>query len=86
MQNYMSQCPDKDINLICKACQRLCHYDELKRDSLHKFIIVLADANEKVQYKRYILECVGAELLSLIRSFIIPLLIETIEQESNKLL
>ena len=85
MQNYMRQCPDKDIQLICEACQRLHLYDDLKRDSLYKFIIALADKNVKVPYKRYILESVGAELLSLIRYFIIPLLNETIEKDSNKL-
>ena len=85
MQNYMRQCPDKDIQLICEACQRLHLYDDLKRDSLYKFIIALADKNVKVQYKRYILDSVGAELISLIRYFIIPLLKETIEKDSNKL-
>ena len=84
MQNYMRQCPDKDIQLICEACQRLHLYDDLKRDSLYKFIIALADKNVKVPYKRYILQSVGAELLSLIKYFIIPLLNETIEQDSNK--
>ena len=85
MQNYMRQCPDKDIQLICEACQRLHLYDDLKRDSLYKFIIALADKNVKVPYKRYILVSVGAELLSLIRYLIIPLLNETIEKDSNKL-
>ena len=85
MQNYMRQCSDKDIHLICEACQRLHLYDDLKGDSLYKFIIALADKNVKVQYKRYILDSVGAELISLIRYFIIPLLKETIEKDSNKL-
>ena len=83
VQNYMRQCSDKDIQLICEACQRLHLYDDLKRDSLYKFIIALADKNVKVPYKRYILESVGAELLPLIRSFIIPLLVETIEKDSK---
>ena len=83
MQNFMSQCQDNDIQLICEACQRLCLYHDLKRDSLYKFIVALAHKNVKVQYKRYILESVGAELLPLIRSFIIPLLVETIEKDSK---
>ena len=85
VQNYMRQCSDKDIQLICEACQRLHLYDDLKRDSLYKFIIALADKNVKVQYKRYILDSVGAELISLIQYFILPLLKETIEKDSNKL-
>ena len=80
----MRECPDSLIHVICEACFNLCHHQILKdadfkdgqKDALNDYLKILKDRKVHVQYKREILQKVGAEVVSLIHSTILPLLKE----------
>ena len=80
----MRECPDTLIQVICEACYNLCHHQILKdadfedrqKDALNDYLKILKDRKVQVQYKREILQKVGAEVVSLIHSTILPLLKE----------
>ena len=65
---------DQYINIIIEACHNLTHYDVIRRKPYYKYITILANNNEDVQYKRRILQEKGPEILYLINSLILPLI------------
>ena len=82
LKNYIKDCPNTLIHVISEACFNLCHHDKFNNDKklhmkikpLHIYIEKLADENVHVQFKREILQKIGAEVVSLINSNILPLL------------
>ena len=84
IKEYMRECPDTLIHVICEACFNLYHHQILKdadfedkqKDALNDYLKILKDRKVQVQYKREILQKVGAEVVSLIHSTILPLLKE----------
>ena len=89
IKEYMRECPDTLIHVICEACFNLCHHQILKdadiedrqKDALNDYLKILKDSKVQVQYKREILQKVGAEIVSLIHSTILPLLKEVIKND-----
>ena len=85
----MRECPDSLIHVICEACFNLCHHQILKdadfedeqKDALNDYLKILKDRKVQVQYKREILQKVGAEVVSLIQSTILPLLKEVTKND-----
>ena len=85
----MRECPDTLIHVICEACFNLCHHQILQdadfeyrqKDALNDYLLILKDRKVQVQYKREILQKVGAEVVSLIHSTILPLLKEVIKND-----
>ena len=84
LKKYIATCEDQLIHVICEACFNLCHHEILKdvgfedsqKDALNDYLKILKDRKVQVQYKREILQKVGAEVVSLIHSNILPLLKE----------
>ena len=84
LKKYIATCEDQLIHVICEACFNLCHHEILKdvgfedsqKDALNDYLKILKDRKVQVQYKREILQKVGAEVVSLIHSTILPLLKE----------
>ena len=70
---------DQYINLIIEACRNLSYCDEIRRRPYYNYLLILANENENVQYKRRILQEKGPEIVCLINSFILPLLARSIE-------
>ena len=89
IKNYLRQCPDTLIHVICEACFNLCHHHALKEDErlcreidpLNIYIKKLINKKVDVQYKRDILQKIGAEIVSLIYSNVLPLLKEYTKNE-----
>ena len=85
----MRECPDSLIHVICEACFNLYHHQILKdadfkdgqKDALNDYLKILKDRKVHVQYKREILQKVGAEVVSLIHSTILPLLKEVTKND-----
>ena len=84
LKKYIATCEDQLIHVICEACFNLCHHEILKdvgfedsqKDALNDYLKILKDRKVQVQYRREILQKVGAEVVSLIHSTILPLLKE----------
>ena len=76
IKEYMAACPEKLIHVICEACFNLCHHHALKGEDepLDVYIKKLANKKVSVQYKREILQKIGAEIVYLIGSSVLPLL------------
>ena len=89
LKEYVRECPDTLIDVICEACFNLCHHEILKdvgfedsqKDALNDYLKILKDRKVQVQYKREILQKVGAEVVSLIHSTILPLLKEVTKND-----
>ena len=77
---HMSECSDKNINVICEACDNLLLNKEIRRKPWYEYITVLANENENIQYKRRILQEKGIELVYLINTLILPSLMKTIKR------
>ena len=84
IKQYMDECPDTLIHVICEACYNLCHHRALKdeditcreREPFNVYINKLASKKVPVQFKREILQKIGAEIVYLIDSSVLPLLKE----------
>ena len=84
IKQYMLECEDQLIHVICEACFNLCHHHAVKdeeitckeREPFDVYIKKLANEKVPVEYKREILQKIGAEIVYLIDSSIIPLLKE----------
>ena len=84
IKQYMAECPDTLIDVICEACFNLCHHHALKdeeitcreREPFNVYLKKLANKKVSVQYKREILQKIGAEIVYLIHSSVLPLLKE----------
>ena len=76
IKEYMGECPEKLIHVICEACFNLCHHHALKGEDepLDVYIKKLANKKVSVQYKREILQKIGSEIVNLIGSSVLPLL------------
>ena len=89
IKNYLRECPETLIHVICEACFNLCHHHALKEDEslcremdpLNVYIKKLINKKVDVQYKRDILQKIGAEIVSLIYSNVLPLLNEYTKKE-----
>ena len=82
IKEYMRECPDTLIDVICEACFNLCHHPKLKhREDLCKemkpigdLIKRLAKKNVPKSYKRNILQKIGLQVVILIEKSVLPLL------------
>ena len=76
IKEYMVECPEELIHVICEACFNLCHHHALKeeKEPLNVYLKKLANKKVSVQYKREILQKIGAEIVYLIGSSVLPLL------------
>ena len=88
IKKYMRICPDILIHVICEACFNLCHHWDLQdedicreREPLNVYIKKLANKKVPVEYKREILQKIGAEIVSIINSSVLLLLKENIKNE-----
>ena len=88
IKKYMRICPDILIHVICEACFNLCNHCDLQdedicreREPLNVYIKKLANKNVPVEYKREILQKIGAEIVSIINSSVLLLLKEYIKNE-----
>ena len=88
LKKYIATCEDQLIHVICEACFNLCHHEILKdvgfedsQKALNDYLKILKDRKVQVQYKREILQKVGAEVVSLIHSTILPLLEEVTKND-----
>ena len=83
-KEYMKECSDEHIHVICEALYNICNHSKLKydenicreRECLNKYIKNLAKKSVDVKYKREILQKIGYEVLSLIHFAVLPLLKE----------
>ena len=80
LKKYISTCEDELIHVICEACFNLCHHHALKDDTekepFNVYLKKLANKNVPVEYKREILQKIGAEIVSIINSSVLLLLKE----------
>ena len=84
IKQYMAECPDTLIDVICEACFNLCHHHALKdeeitcreREPFNVYLKKLANKKVPVEYKREILQKIGAEIVSIINSSVLLLLKE----------
>ena len=88
IKEYVRECPDTLIDVICEACFNLCHHCDLQdedicreREPLNVYIKKLANKKVPVEYKREILQKIGAEIVSIIDSSVLLLLKEYIKNE-----
>ena len=64
IKQYMAECPDTLIDVICEACFNLCYHHALKdeeitcreREPFNVYLKKLANKKVSVQYKREILQ------------------------------
>ena len=56
-------------------------FEDRQKDALNDYLKILKDRTVQVQYKREILQKVGAEVVSLIHSTILPLLKEVTKND-----
>ena len=83
LKKYIATCEDQLIHVICEACFNLCHHCDLQdedicreREPLNVYIKKLANKKVPVDYKREILQKIGAEIVSIINSSVLLLLKE----------
>ena len=80
LKKYIATCEDQLIHVICEACFNLCHHhalkDDTERDPLNVYLKKLANKKVPVEYKRKILQKIGAEIVSIINSSVLLLLKE----------
>ena len=83
LKKYIATCEDQLIHVICEACFNLCHHCDLQdedicreREPLNVYIKKLANKKVPVEYKREILQKIGAEIVSIINSSVLLLLKE----------
>ena len=88
LKKYIATCEDQLIHVICEACFNLCHHWDLQdedicreREPLNVYIKKLANKKVPVEYKREILQKIGAEIVSIIDSSVLLLLKENIKNE-----
>ena len=88
LKKYIATCEDQLIHVICEACFNLCHHCDLQdedicreREPLNVYIKKLANKKVPVDYKREILQKIGAEIVSIIDSSVLLLLKENIKNE-----
>ena len=64
LKNYIKNCPDTLIHVLCEACFNLCNHDKLNNDEklckkilpLNIYMKKLKDERVDIEYKREILQ------------------------------
>ena len=82
IKQYMVECPEELIHVICEACYNLCHHPKLKHKEdlceemkpFGDYIMKLSKRNVPVSYKRNVLHKIGLHIVLLIEKSILPLL------------
>ena len=69
------------INLCHHQILKDADFEDRQKDALNDYLKILKDRKVQVQYKREILQKVGAEVVSLIHSTILPLLKEVTKND-----
>ena len=87
-QEYLNECSNTMIHVICEACFNLLKHEKLKNKKdinrrvkpIEKEFRTLSDENIPVEEKREVLNKIGVEAISLIVKHILPLLTALVEK------
>ena len=82
IKQYMVECPDTLIDVICEACYNLLYNPKLKHKEdlceeikpFGDYLKKLSKQNVPVSYKRNVLQKIGVHIVLLIERSILPLL------------
>ena len=68
IKEYMDEWSEELIHVICEACFNICYHHELKeeKEPLNVYLKKLANKKVSVQYKREILQKIGAAINNLV--------------------